>query len=31
LIRLMPALNISAAELDEGLRLLREALHQVLH
>jgi acetylornithine/N-succinyldiaminopimelate aminotransferase len=31
LIRLMPALNISAAELDEGLALLRRALHQVLN
>jgi acetylornithine/N-succinyldiaminopimelate aminotransferase len=30
LIRLMPALNISAAEVDEGLALLRRALHAVL-
>ncbi|MFN3304567.1 MAG: acetylornithine transaminase [Roseateles sp.] len=29
LIRLMPALNISAAELDEGLALLRRALREV--
>lgn len=29
LIRLMPALNISAAELDEGLGLLRRALREV--
>ncbi|HEY9106889.1 MAG TPA: aminotransferase class III-fold pyridoxal phosphate-dependent enzyme [Roseateles sp.] len=30
LIRLMPALNISAAEMDEGLALLRRALREVL-
>jgi acetylornithine/N-succinyldiaminopimelate aminotransferase len=30
LIRLMPALNISAAEVDDGLALLRRALHEVL-
>ena len=30
LIRLMPALNISEAEMDEGLALLRQALKQVL-
>jgi acetylornithine/N-succinyldiaminopimelate aminotransferase len=30
LIRLMPALNISAAEMDEGLALLRRALRNVL-
>jgi acetylornithine/N-succinyldiaminopimelate aminotransferase len=30
LIRLMPALNISAAEVDEGLALLRQALRNVL-
>ena len=30
LIRLMPALNISAAEVDEGLALLRRALREVL-
>ncbi|MDR7333954.1 acetylornithine transaminase [Roseateles asaccharophilus] len=30
LIRLMPALNISAAEMDEGLALLRQALRNVL-
>lgn len=30
LIRLMPALNISAAEVDEGLTLLRRALREVL-
>jgi acetylornithine/N-succinyldiaminopimelate aminotransferase len=30
LIRLMPALNISAAEMDEGLALLRQALGKVL-
>jgi acetylornithine/N-succinyldiaminopimelate aminotransferase len=30
LIRLMPALNISAAEVDEGLALLRRALRDVL-
>ncbi len=30
LIRLMPALNISAVEMDEGLALLRRALRQVL-
>ncbi|RZL38178.1 MAG: acetylornithine transaminase [Rubrivivax sp.] len=30
LIRLMPALNISAAELDEGVALLRLALREVL-
>ena len=30
LIRLMPALNVSAAEIDEGLGLLRRALRRVL-
>ena len=30
LLRLMPALNISAAEVDEGLQLLRQALRTVL-
>lgn len=30
LLRLMPALNISAAEVDEGLALLRRALTEVL-
>ncbi len=30
LIRLMPALNISAAEVDQGLALLRRALSEVL-
>ncbi|MFG6413896.1 acetylornithine transaminase [Roseateles sp. DC23W] len=30
LIRLMPALNISAAEMDEGLALIRQALRIVL-
>ena len=30
LIRFMPALNISAAEMDEGLTLLRQALRTVL-
>lgn len=30
LLRLMPALNISAAEVDEGLALLRRALAEVL-
>ncbi|MBB2483631.1 acetylornithine transaminase [Mitsuaria sp. WAJ17] len=30
LLRFMPALNVSAAELDEGLDLLRQALRQVL-
>ncbi|RTL43937.1 MAG: acetylornithine transaminase [Burkholderiales bacterium] len=30
LLRLMPALNISAAEVDAGLALLRQALRQVL-
>jgi acetylornithine/N-succinyldiaminopimelate aminotransferase len=29
LIRLMPALNISAAEVDQGLQLLRQALREV--
>ena len=31
LIRLMPALNIGAADVDEGLALLRRALREVLH